>query len=101
MTGVRLLLWVLVSVLSTSALFGVSFAAFALGRGDWLAFFHSPARVGALVVSLAGSALVAFSGFGWKVNSGRNTLRTAAAPGGWCRGSTDTRAETCRGAGRG
>ena len=45
-------------------MFGVSFAAFASGRGDWVAFFHSPARVGALVVSLALSILVVFSGFG-------------------------------------
>ncbi len=64
MTGVRLLLWVLVAVLSTLALFGLSFAAFALGRGDWGSFFHPPARVGALVVSLALSALVGFSDFG-------------------------------------
>jgi protein-S-isoprenylcysteine O-methyltransferase Ste14 len=64
MTGTRRLLWVMVSVLSTSALFGLSFAAFVFGRGDWVAFFRSPARVGALVVSLALSVLVAFSGFG-------------------------------------
>ena len=51
-------------MLSTLVLFGVSFAAFASGRGDWVAFFHSPARVGALVVSLALSILVVFSGFG-------------------------------------
>jgi hypothetical protein len=38
--------------------------AFAFGRGDWVAFFQSPARVGAVVVSLALSALVVFSGFG-------------------------------------
>jgi hypothetical protein len=43
MTGARLLLWVVVSVLSTAALFGASYAAFSLGRGDWVAFFHSPA----------------------------------------------------------
>jgi protein-S-isoprenylcysteine O-methyltransferase Ste14 len=60
----RRLLWVLFSVLSTSVLFGLSIAAFALGRGDWAAFFQSPARVGAIVVSLALSALVAFSDFG-------------------------------------
>jgi protein-S-isoprenylcysteine O-methyltransferase Ste14 len=64
MTGARLLLWVAVSVLSTVVLFGLSFVAFALGRGDWLAFFASPARVGALVVSLALSVLVVFSGLG-------------------------------------
>jgi protein-S-isoprenylcysteine O-methyltransferase Ste14 len=64
MTGTRRLLWVTISVLSTSVLFGVSFAAFSLGRGDWVAFFQSPARVGALVVSLALSALVVFVDFG-------------------------------------
>ena len=64
MAGARLLLWVLISVLSTLVLFGVSFAAFAFARGDWVAFFQSPARVGAIVVSLALSALVGFSGFG-------------------------------------
>ena len=64
MAGARLLLWDLISVLSTLVLFGVSFAAFAFARGDWVAFFQSPARVGAIVVSLALSALVGFSGFG-------------------------------------
>jgi protein-S-isoprenylcysteine O-methyltransferase Ste14 len=64
MTVAQRLLWVLVSVLSTFALFGLSFAAFSVGRGDWVAFFHSPARSGALVVSLALSALVGFSSFG-------------------------------------
>src|SRR6516162_11950610 len=64
MAGARLLLWVLISVLSALVLFGVSFAAFAFARGDWVAFFQSPARVGAIVVSLALSALVGFSGFG-------------------------------------
>jgi protein-S-isoprenylcysteine O-methyltransferase Ste14 len=60
----RRLLWPLISVLSTFVLFGVAFAAFAFGRGDWVAFFQSPARVGALVVSLALSAVVMFSDFG-------------------------------------
>src|SRR6516165_4098416 len=60
----RRLLWVLISVLSTLVLFGLSFAAFALGRSDWVAFLQSPARAGALVVSLALSALVVFSDFG-------------------------------------
>jgi protein-S-isoprenylcysteine O-methyltransferase Ste14 len=64
MTGARLLLWVVVSVLSTSVLFGLAIAAFAFGRGDWVAFFESPARLGAIVVSLALSLSVAFSGFG-------------------------------------
>jgi protein-S-isoprenylcysteine O-methyltransferase Ste14 len=64
MTGARRLLWFLVSVLSVLVLFGLSFAAFAVGRGDAAAFFQSPARVGALVVSLALSALVLLSDFG-------------------------------------
>jgi protein-S-isoprenylcysteine O-methyltransferase Ste14 len=64
MTGARRLLWGLVSVLSTLALFGLSYAAFSLGRGDWVAFFRSPARLGALGVSLALSAAAAWSGFG-------------------------------------
>jgi protein-S-isoprenylcysteine O-methyltransferase Ste14 len=64
MTGARRLLWVMVSLLSTFVLFGLSFAAFAFGRGDRVAFFQSPARLGAIVVSLALSALVVFSGFG-------------------------------------
>ena len=64
MTSARRLVWALVSVLSTLGLFGLSFAAFSFGRGDWVAFFQSPARVGALVVSLALSALAAFSDFG-------------------------------------
>ena len=64
MTGTRLLLWTAVGVLATGAFFGLSFAAFAVGRGDWVAFFQSPARVGAVVVSLVLSGAVAFSGFG-------------------------------------
>ena len=64
MMGARRLFWLLISVLSTFVLFGMSLVAFALGRGDWVAFFQSPARVGALGVSLALSALVVFSGFG-------------------------------------
>jgi protein-S-isoprenylcysteine O-methyltransferase Ste14 len=64
MTGARRLLWALISLLSVFVLFGLSFAAFALGRGDWLVFLRSPARVGAFVVSLVLSALVGFSGFG-------------------------------------
>jgi protein-S-isoprenylcysteine O-methyltransferase Ste14 len=51
-------------VLSILALFGLSFVAFALGRGDWVAFFQSPARVAALVVSLALCGLVVFADFG-------------------------------------
>ena len=64
MSGPRRLLWVIISVLSTVALFGLSFAAFALGRGNGVAFFQSPARLGAIAVSLGLSASVAFSGFG-------------------------------------
>jgi protein-S-isoprenylcysteine O-methyltransferase Ste14 len=64
MTGARRLLWVSISLLSTTILFGLSFAAFAFGRGDWVAFFQSPARVGALAVSLALCALVVFCDFG-------------------------------------
>jgi protein-S-isoprenylcysteine O-methyltransferase Ste14 len=56
--------WFIVSLLSTLVLFGLSFVAFSLGRGDWFAFFQSPARVGALAVSLALSALVVFIDFG-------------------------------------
>jgi protein-S-isoprenylcysteine O-methyltransferase Ste14 len=50
--------------MSTLVLFGVAFAAFAFGRGDWTSWYQSPARVGALVVSLTLSALVAFCDFG-------------------------------------
>jgi protein-S-isoprenylcysteine O-methyltransferase Ste14 len=64
MMGIRRLVWVLVSLLSTSLVFGLSYVAFAFGRGDWVAFFQSPARVGALAVSLGLSALVVFSDFG-------------------------------------
>jgi protein-S-isoprenylcysteine O-methyltransferase Ste14 len=64
MAGARLLLWTLFSVLSTGVFLGLSLVAFALGRGDWGAFFHSPARTGVVVVSLALSALVVCSGFG-------------------------------------
>ena len=64
MTGVRLLLWTVVGVLTTAVFFGLSFVAFAVGRGDWVAFFQSPARVGAIVVSLVLNVAVAFSGFG-------------------------------------
>jgi protein-S-isoprenylcysteine O-methyltransferase Ste14 len=64
MTRARLLLWVVISVLSTLLLFGLSFVAFALGRGDWVAFFQSPARVGAFAVSLGLSGLAVFSGCG-------------------------------------
>jgi protein-S-isoprenylcysteine O-methyltransferase Ste14 len=75
MTGARRLLWVLISVLSVFVLFGLSFAAFAVGRGDWVAFFQSPARVGAFVVSLALSTLVVFSDFGG-MNPGKKEDRS-------------------------
>jgi protein-S-isoprenylcysteine O-methyltransferase Ste14 len=64
MTGAQRLLWLLVSVLSTFVLFGMAYVAFALGRGDWMAFFQSWARVGAFVVTLALSVLVVFTNFG-------------------------------------
>lgn len=64
MTVARRAIWVLISLLSILFTFGLSMVAFAFGRGDWVAFFRSPARVGALVVSLALSVTVAFSGFG-------------------------------------
>jgi protein-S-isoprenylcysteine O-methyltransferase Ste14 len=64
MTIAQRLLWLVVSVLSVVTLFGLSVAAFAAGRGNWAAFFQSPARVGALVVSLALAVVAVFSGFG-------------------------------------
>jgi protein-S-isoprenylcysteine O-methyltransferase Ste14 len=64
MTVAKRLSWTVISVLSTLGLFGVSFVAFSLGRGDWVSFFQSPARLGALVVSLALCILVAFADFG-------------------------------------
>jgi protein-S-isoprenylcysteine O-methyltransferase Ste14 len=60
----RRLFWVMISVLSVLVLFGLSFAAFAIGRDDRVAFFQSPARVGAFIVTLSLSALVVFSDFG-------------------------------------
>jgi protein-S-isoprenylcysteine O-methyltransferase Ste14 len=64
MTNSRLLLWTFVGVLAVVVFFCLSLAAFAVGRGDWAAFFQSPARVGAVVVSLGLTVAVAFSGFG-------------------------------------
>jgi protein-S-isoprenylcysteine O-methyltransferase Ste14 len=64
MMGARRLLWLLISVLSVLALFGLSFVAFAVGRGDWVVFFRSPARVGAIVVSLALAGIAVFCDFG-------------------------------------
>jgi hypothetical protein len=64
MTGARALLWLMISVLCLVVWFGLSFVAFAFGRGDWGAFFHSLARVGAIVVSLALTVAGLFSGFG-------------------------------------
>ena len=74
MTIARRLMWLLVSLLSSGFLFGLSIIAFALGRGDSIEFFRSPARVGAIVVSLALSGLVAFSGFGG-MNPGKREVR--------------------------
>jgi len=64
MTRSQRLLWFTVSLLSNLALFGVSYTAFSLTSGDWSLFFQSPARVGALAVTLALSSLVLFSDFG-------------------------------------
>jgi len=64
MTATRLLFWLAISVLSIVVLFGLSLAAFAAGRGDWIAFFQSPARVGAIMVSLVLTVAAAFSGSG-------------------------------------
>jgi protein-S-isoprenylcysteine O-methyltransferase Ste14 len=64
MTILRRLIWFLVSLLSTLVLFGLSFVAFSLGRGDWLAFFQSPARVGAVVVTVGLCVLALFCDFG-------------------------------------
>jgi protein-S-isoprenylcysteine O-methyltransferase Ste14 len=75
MTVAQRLLWLAVSVLSVFVLFGLSFVAFSVGRDDWFAFFQSPARVGALVVSLALSALVVFCNFGG-MNPGKKEDRS-------------------------
>ena len=64
MTGKRLLIWLLVSVLSVAFLFGIAIVAFAFGRGDWVAFFQSPARVAAMLVTFALNVVGIFSGFG-------------------------------------
>jgi protein-S-isoprenylcysteine O-methyltransferase Ste14 len=70
MTTVRRMIWLLASLASTLFLFGIAFAAFSLGRGDWTEFFRSPARIGAVLVSLILSGLVVFSGFGG-MNAGK------------------------------
>jgi protein-S-isoprenylcysteine O-methyltransferase Ste14 len=64
MTSRQRLCWTAVSLASTLVLFGVSYLGFSIGRGDWVAFFQSPARAGAFVVSLAMCALVYFCDFG-------------------------------------
>ncbi|HEX3315702.1 MAG TPA: isoprenylcysteine carboxylmethyltransferase family protein, partial [Gemmataceae bacterium] len=64
MTNTQRLFWLAVAVLSTIALFAISYVAFAIGRGDWIAFFQSPARDGAVVVSLALCVATIFSNFG-------------------------------------
>jgi protein-S-isoprenylcysteine O-methyltransferase Ste14 len=64
MTRAQRLFWLAVSLASTLVFFGVSYASFSLGRGNWIAFFESPARVGALVVSLALCTPVYFCDFG-------------------------------------
>src|SRR5262249_25243941 len=58
------LFWFTVSLLSNLALFGISYTAFSVASGDWIGFFQSPARVGALAVTLALSSLALFSDFG-------------------------------------
>jgi protein-S-isoprenylcysteine O-methyltransferase Ste14 len=64
MTVAQRLVWLAVSLLSVSVLFGLAWVAFACGRGDWIAFFQSPARVGAIVVSFALCTAVVFTNFG-------------------------------------
>jgi protein-S-isoprenylcysteine O-methyltransferase Ste14 len=64
MTRPQRLFWFTVSLLSNLVLFGVSYTAFSLASGDWSGFFQSPARVGALAVTLALSSLALFSDFG-------------------------------------
>jgi protein-S-isoprenylcysteine O-methyltransferase Ste14 len=64
MTSRQRLFWFAVSLASTLVLFGVSYAAFSLGRGDWAAFFESPARVGGIVISLVMCLPVYWCDFG-------------------------------------
>jgi protein-S-isoprenylcysteine O-methyltransferase Ste14 len=64
MTTKRLLVWMAISLLIVVVQLGVSFVSFAAGRGDWVAFFQSPPRVGAIVATLILTAASAFSGFG-------------------------------------
>ena len=63
MTGRSAITWIIISLLSAVFL-GLSIAAFAVGRGDWLAFFQSPARVGVILVSLILGVASLFSGSG-------------------------------------
>jgi protein-S-isoprenylcysteine O-methyltransferase Ste14 len=69
------MLWALVSLLSVFVFFGLSYVAFSVGRGHYLAFFQSPARMGAFVVSLGLSVLVVFSNFGG-MNPGKKEDRS-------------------------
>jgi protein-S-isoprenylcysteine O-methyltransferase Ste14 len=64
MSSTQRLFWVAISLASTLVLYVVSYVAFSVGRGDWMAFVESPARIGALVVSLALCVLVYFCDFG-------------------------------------
>jgi protein-S-isoprenylcysteine O-methyltransferase Ste14 len=64
MTVTQRLFWLVFTLVFGAVFFGLSLAAFAAGRGDWAAFFQSPARVGALVVSLALSVAALFADFG-------------------------------------
>ena len=75
MTGVRLLLWSIATVLMVAIFFGLSLAAFAVGRGDWAEFFQSPARVGAILVSIGLGVAGVFSGFGG-MNPGKKEDRS-------------------------
>ena len=60
MTGRPAITWIIVSLFSALFL-ALSITAFALGRGDWLAYFQSPARVGMIVVSLILGVAAVFS----------------------------------------
>jgi protein-S-isoprenylcysteine O-methyltransferase Ste14 len=64
MTAAQRLLWLVVTLVTLAVFFGLSLAAFAAGRGDWAEFFQSPARVGAMVISLVLAVVAVFSDFG-------------------------------------
>ncbi|HVS38900.1 MAG TPA: isoprenylcysteine carboxylmethyltransferase family protein [Gemmataceae bacterium] len=60
--------------MSVVLLFALSLTAFALGRGDGVAFFQSPARVGAIVVLFVLAAAAGFSSCG-RMNPGKKEDR--------------------------